>query len=83
MQWWEFGDGTQKALQMFQACRGLPQTGTTNSSVWESLLGEAAAEGIEAAIKLGGADVKEYETDLESIEGKVYLLGEDRFERDF
>ena len=82
MQWWEFGDGTHKALQMFQACRGLPQTGTTSPLVWELLLGDAADEGIEAATALGGPYVGEYETDLESVEGRVYLLGEDRFERD-
>ena len=79
MLWWEFGDSTQTALKMFQASNKLPQTGTTNALVWESLLGERACDGVEAAMALGGPAMGEFEQDLGSMEG-VYLLGEDRFE---
>lgn len=80
MQWWEFGDGTMSALKMFQASCQLPQTGTTSAATWEFLLGDAADNGIDAAEALGGPAMAEFERDLASIEGRVYLLGEDRFE---
>ena len=80
MQWWEFGDGTLSALKMFQASCQLPPTGTTSAAAWECLLGDAADSGIDAAEALGGPEMAEFERDLASIEGRVYLLGEDRFE---
>ena len=80
MQWWEFGDGTLSALKMFQASCRLPPTGTTSAAAWECLLGSAADRGIDAAAALGGPEMAEFERDLASIEGRVYLLGEDRFE---
>eukprot|EP00879_Flechtneria_rotunda_P022601 GHRR01023867.1.p1 GENE.GHRR01023867.1~~GHRR01023867.1.p1 ORF type:complete len:646 (+),score=252.77 GHRR01023867.1:133-1938(+) len=37
---WMFGDGTLTALLTFQACSGIPETGTTDEATWCKLLGE-------------------------------------------
>ena len=91
MQWWQFGGTTLESLRTFQACNGLPETGVTCARTWVVLLGTDArpedlekkpeggkGEGAEGG---GGGDSFEDDLTLEAGEGRVWLLGEQRWSR--
>jgi hypothetical protein len=87
MQWWQFGQTTLESLRTFQACGGLAETGVTCVRTWRLLLGEdARPEDLEKSPSSsdgeGGDDA--FADDLGKIassEGRVWLLGEQRWSR--
>ncbi|KAK9811174.1 hypothetical protein WJX73_008388 [Symbiochloris irregularis] len=75
-QWWQFGDSTYNAVQVFQACNNLPQTGLVDDDTWVALLGPQAQP----------CDIdtlfSESEDDVDMLAGSgVWLLGEQRWAR--
>ena len=40
--WWMFGGSTMAALQTFQACSGLPESGVCDERTWHGLMGDGA-----------------------------------------
>ena len=63
---------TELALRSFQACEGLPETGSAYAAVWEALL---PGGGPEDLVDLAGS-----QGDLNR--RGVYLLGEGRWEKE-
>jgi hypothetical protein len=81
MQWWQFGGTTLESLRTFQACGGLPETGVTCARTWRALLGpDARPEDLERPVE---KDEGTYDEDLTLAagEGRVWLLGEQRWAR--
>lgn len=75
MKWWQFGSTTASALQTFQACAGVPESGVCDAATWRGLLGPAAMPADIDAVRSGGSD----DEDLDDDTGRVYLLGEQRW----
>lgn len=76
-QWWMFGPTTVSAISTFQACSGLPESGVCDALTWRALLGpDATPEGIDLVFS-GDSD----DEDMEETEGRVYLLGEQRWSK--
>jgi peptidoglycan hydrolase-like protein with peptidoglycan-binding domain len=85
--WWMFGVSTVSAVQTFQACNGLPESGVCCNRTW------AALASTEPAAALAGTDAHPHhldlwrsgdsdDEDLEAVaDGHVYLLGEQRWAR--
>jgi hypothetical protein len=74
--WWQFGDSTQAALKTFQACEGLPESGACDERTWVALLGPGASPADLASLRSGNSD----DDDLAEGDGRVWLLGEQRWE---
>lgn len=78
LQWWQFGDTTVAAIKTFQACNGMPETGTCNERLWKMLAGDNADPSIVDTLKSGKSD--DEDLSLEGREGMVWLIGEQRWE---
>lgn len=80
MRWWSFSDSTAAALRFYQACAGLPESGVCDGRTWRALLGDGATP---AALLDLRDEMGEYEDDLDDTHGggRVWLLGEQRWER--
>ena len=78
LQWWQFGDTTVAAIKTFQACNGMPETGTCNERLWKMLAGDDADPSIVDTLKSGKSD--DEDLSLEGREGMVWLIGEQRWE---
>lgn len=76
--WWMFGPTTVSALTTFQACSGLPESGVCDEATWHALLGaNAKPEDIDLVFS-GDSD----DEDMDQIsDGRVYLLGEQRWSK--
>eukprot|EP00197_Chlamydomonas_leiostraca_P007051 CAMPEP_0202860282 /NCGR_PEP_ID=MMETSP1391-20130828/2052_1 /ASSEMBLY_ACC=CAM_ASM_000867 /TAXON_ID=1034604 /ORGANISM="Chlamydomonas leiostraca, Strain SAG 11-49" /LENGTH=848 /DNA_ID=CAMNT_0049539425 /DNA_START=123 /DNA_END=2669 /DNA_ORIENTATION=- len=89
-QWWQFGEGTLNALKTFQACSGLPESGVCDARTWQALVVQAGGQpgaGPEALDALGadlmaraGSESSEVDMTGEMDAGRVWLLGEQRWE---
>ena len=91
MQYWVWGDMTGNAVRTFQACSGIKETGVCEENTWKALLGNQDAvpndllhyrKRLVAELIANG----ELEENIEDIteggaDGKVWLLGEQRWER--
>lgn len=76
--WWMFGASTLSAVSTFQACNGLPESGVCCEATWAVLMGKGGApEHIDKVFSHDSDD-----EDLEEQgEGRVYLMGEQRWSR--
>lgn len=74
--WWQFGDSTMNALKTFQACNGLPESGVCDAITWMALLGKDATPNDLGVLVSGDSD----DEDLGDTQGKVWLIGEQRWE---
>jgi len=77
LQWWQFGDTTVAAIKTFQACSGMPETGTCNERLWKMLAGDDADPSLVDTLKSGKSD--DEDLSLEGREGMVWLIGEQRW----
>ena len=77
LQWWQFGDTTITAIKTFEACNGMPETGTCNERLWKMLAGDDADPSIVDTLKSGKSD--DEDLSLEGREGMVWLIGEQRW----
>ena len=76
--WWMFGMTTQYALRTFQSCNGLHETGVADEATWIALMPAGALPSDIENVQSGGSD----DDDLsETSEGRVWLLGEQRWAR--
>lgn len=60
---------------MLQACNGLPETGVADAGTWQKLM-KPGSEPIDV-LSMHGND--ETDDDMQASEGKVWLLGEQRW----
>ncbi|KXZ54376.1 hypothetical protein GPECTOR_5g455 [Gonium pectorale] len=85
MRWWQFGDTTLTALKFFQSCNGLPESGVCDERCWRALLGGASqpADLYDVRLAANSDDEEDgFSEDLEGVsKGRVWLLGEQRWER--
>ncbi|GFR47646.1 hypothetical protein Agub_g9389 [Astrephomene gubernaculifera] len=88
MRWWQLGEDSATALRYFQSCNGLPESGVCDERTWRALLGPAAQPADLYDIRLAAnSDDEEgleggFEEDMEGVSrGRVWLLGEQRWER--
>lgn len=80
MNWWFFGDDTIAALKTFQACNGLPESGSCNEKTWLTLLGENAKPD-DLQEMVGDSSYDEDRAAQGPNTGGVWLLGEQRWEK--
>ncbi|KAL6748130.1 hypothetical protein V8C86DRAFT_1193498 [Haematococcus lacustris] len=84
--WWMFGDSTLNSLKTFQACHGLAETGVCDESSWLKLMGDPAARPHQLdsfrSRLLGAMDDAGEDGDITGhCQGRVWLIGEQRWER--
>jgi peptidoglycan hydrolase-like protein with peptidoglycan-binding domain len=77
IRWWQFGDSTVAAVKTFQACNGIPESGAACVRTWQALMPEGSVPNDILSVQSGHSD----DDDLaEPGEGRVWLLGEQRWE---
>lgn len=80
MNWWFYGSGTIDAIKTFQACNGLPESGTCTEKTWIAMLGEGAHPSDLDKMETGDSDDEDRAAQGEH-SGGVWLLGEQRWEK--
>lgn len=77
VRWWQYGDSTVTAVKTFQACSGIPESGATCVRTWQALMPPGSVPNDLLSVQSGHSD----DDDLaEPGEGRVWLLGEQRWE---
>ncbi|CAL5223600.1 g6139 [Coccomyxa viridis] len=73
--WWQFGSDTYSSLLTFQACKGLPETGVADVGTWKTLM----KDGAEPSDVLSLQSEDDTDDDMQASDGKIWLLGEQRW----
>lgn len=92
LRWWMFSDQTLNALKTFQACNGLPESGVCDEATWRLLMGEEGktakpadleefGKKLRAEALAQGGEVFEDDLGKEEKDGRVWLVGEQRWEK--
>ncbi|EFJ50292.1 hypothetical protein VOLCADRAFT_103883 [Volvox carteri f. nagariensis] len=86
MRWWQFGDATLTALKYFQSCSSIPESGVCDERTWRALLGREASPADLYLVRLNKVNSDDedggFDDDMDGIsQGRVWLLGEQRWER--
>jgi peptidoglycan hydrolase-like protein with peptidoglycan-binding domain len=77
VRWWQYGDSTVNAVKTFQACSGIPESGATCVRTWQALMPPGSVPNDLSSVKSGHSDDEDL---AEPGEGRVWLLGEQRWE---
>jgi len=77
VRWWQYGDSTVNAVKTFQACSGIPESGATCVRTWQALMPPGSVPNDLLTVQSGHSDDEDL---AEPGEGRVWLLGEQRWE---